>query len=620
MAKPRTFLVWAWITGVLAAASLIQLFAGDGAAVLGILLWGGISFACAWKYKKLQAPRISPPSEPWVTVTMRTEPTRSVEAAPQQSSAALTPLPATERSYGPVARETRATESPRRELQGLNFTINIETRRGRFVAVSGDSEDSGVRLPPQPIEALAVHEPSRAAWGKAGGIAFPRSKLMRSDAFVRASLASLDKPVDHAAPRMPLMAYWTTYASMDRAQEAWYLRWRTEWLAGRPLKTDLSYLFVCTYELLNFTIIPEQERSYRALVALYEEYRGEHKKLDNYLSGWLGDLAWELRLDAEAAMWWAKSGNDAAASRAAASVGTTQKREESIFDHYTYPPTAHSRAHEEELRELFRRIAADADAYCQQKTKKRLQEVLPYGSIAAKPLARAFYASAVIVRQTEARPLIVQEKAYSYAHQRGFEEFFQGVENAHRRLRGNKRMLKIDEEFVPKVLREYLRERLPATVEAVASRSTPAVTLDVQHATKIREASDEFRVSMESAANSAPQEEPDEVAPSVAADLLASSAAASEATWLPTADFDAAPLSDDERHLLRFLAERKQVPHREALDHARRGGYMLSNVMDTLNEKAMARTGEPIAELAGDNIVLNPDLPENTLSLLEVAS
>lgn len=617
MAKPRTFLVWAWITGVLAAASLIQLFAGDGAAILGILLWGGICFACARKYKRLQAPRSSLPSEPWVRVASRTEPDRFAEITPQPSSAALTPLPAAEHSYEPVAR---AAQPARRELQGLNFTINIETRRGRFVTVSGDGEDGSVRLPPQPIETLAVHEPSRAAWAKAGGVAFSRSKLMRSDAFVRASLSSLDKPVDQTAPPVPLMAYWTTYASMDRTQEAWYLRWRREWLAGRPLKTDLSYLFVCTYELLNFTIIPEQERSYRALVTLYEEYRAEHKKLDNYLPGWLGDLAWELRLDAEAAMWWSESGNDGAASRAAASAGTTQKREESIFDHYTYPPTAHSRAHEEELRELFQRVAVDADAYCQQKTKKRLQEVLPYGSVAAKPLARAFYASAVIVRQTGARPLIVQEKAYSYAHQRGFEEFFQAVENAHRRLHGNKRMLKIDEEFVPKVLGEYLRERLPAIIDAVTAASTPAVTLDVQHATRIREASDAFRVSMESDPSSTPHDEPDEEAPSIAANLLASSAAASEATWLPTADLDPSPLSNDERHLLRFLLERKQAPHQEAIDHARQAGYMLSNVMDTLNEKAMARTGEPIADLSGDIIALNPDLPENTLSLLEVAS
>lgn len=502
----------------------------------------------------------------------------------------------------------------------LSFTISVGPRRGRFVSVGSDEEIGNVRLPPQPIEALAVHEPSRAAWANAGGVAFPRSKLMESDAFVRASLASLKKTVDQTAPRVPLTAYWTTYASMNRAQERWYLRWRSEWLAGRPLRTDLSYLFVCVYELLNFTILPEQERSYRAAVTLYEEYRGEHKKLDSYLPGWLGDLAWELRLDAEAAMWWSKSGNHEAASRAAATAGAAQKREESILEHYTYPPTAHSRAHEEELRELFKRVAADADAYCQERTNQRLQEVLPYGNVAAKPLARAFYASAVIVRQADPRPLVVQEKAYSYSHQRGFEEFFQAVENAHRRLRGNKRMLKIDEEFVPKVLREYLRQRLPSLIDAVVATSTPAVTLDVQQATKIREASDAFLVTMESGPIRTPQDEPEEEAPSLAGALLAASAAASETTWLPTADLDASPLSNDERHLLDYLLKRKQVPHREASDHARRAGYLLSNVLDTLNEKAMARTGDPIAELSGDTLVLNPDLPENSLSLLEVAS
>ena len=47
------------------------------------------------------------------------------------------------------------------------------------------------------------------------------------------------------------MQYWPTYDVMSPAQQQWYFYWRSEVRQGRLLATDLSYIFVHVYELIN---------------------------------------------------------------------------------------------------------------------------------------------------------------------------------------------------------------------------------------------------------------------------------------------------------------------------------------------------------------------------------
>lgn len=53
------------------------------------------------------------------------------------------------------------------------------------------------------------------------------------------------------APFAPFMSYWPTYEHMMESQQRWYFYWRSEVRAGRYPDTDLSYIFVYVYELIN---------------------------------------------------------------------------------------------------------------------------------------------------------------------------------------------------------------------------------------------------------------------------------------------------------------------------------------------------------------------------------
>ncbi|WP_238651714.1 TerB N-terminal domain-containing protein [Paenibacillus piscarius] len=100
-----------------------------------------------------------------------------------------------------------------------------------------------------------------------------------------------------AALFVPFKSYWPTYGHMTGAQSRWYFFWRDEVRQGRYPKTDLSYIFLHTYELINGVGWDEPLDGYRQLSLLWEAYRDNYKRLDQYLGGWLADFSFVHKLD-----------------------------------------------------------------------------------------------------------------------------------------------------------------------------------------------------------------------------------------------------------------------------------------------------------------------------------
>lgn len=96
---------------------------------------------------------------------------------------------------------------------------------------------------------------------------------------------------------VPFKSYWPTYGHMTGAQSRWYFFWRDEVRQGRYPKTDLSYIFLHTYELINGVGWDEPQDGYRQLSLLWEAYRDSYKRLDQYLGGWLADFSFVHKLD-----------------------------------------------------------------------------------------------------------------------------------------------------------------------------------------------------------------------------------------------------------------------------------------------------------------------------------
>ncbi|MHA6528893.1 TerB N-terminal domain-containing protein [Paenibacillus sp. BAC0078] len=100
-----------------------------------------------------------------------------------------------------------------------------------------------------------------------------------------------------AALFVPFKSYWPTYGHMTGAQSRWYFFWRDEVRQGRYLKTDLSYIFLHVYELINGVGWNEPEDGYRQLNLLWEAYRDQYKRLDQYLGGWIADFSFVHHLE-----------------------------------------------------------------------------------------------------------------------------------------------------------------------------------------------------------------------------------------------------------------------------------------------------------------------------------
>lgn len=105
---------------------------------------------------------------------------------------------------------------------------------------------------------------------------------------------------DHKEPAalfVPFKSYWPTYGHMTGAQSRWYFFWRDEVRQGRYPKTDLSYIFLNIYELINGVGWDEPQDGCRQLGLLWEAYRDKYKRLDQYLGGWIADFSFVHKLD-----------------------------------------------------------------------------------------------------------------------------------------------------------------------------------------------------------------------------------------------------------------------------------------------------------------------------------
>ncbi len=95
----------------------------------------------------------------------------------------------------------------------------------------------------------------------------------------------------------PFAAYWPTYAVMSAAQSQWYFYWRGLVRGGEYPPTDLSYIFLYVYELINLVGVDSPLDAYQKLKSVWRAYRDTYPRLDRYLYPWACDLAFLHYLD-----------------------------------------------------------------------------------------------------------------------------------------------------------------------------------------------------------------------------------------------------------------------------------------------------------------------------------
>ncbi|MFC7679151.1 TerB N-terminal domain-containing protein [Paenibacillus sp. GCM10028914] len=97
--------------------------------------------------------------------------------------------------------------------------------------------------------------------------------------------------VEPEHPFVPFKSYWPTYDNMSSEQYKWYFHWREEVRSGRYPDTDLSYLFLYMYELINGIGWSNPMQGWQLLNKVWNAYRQRYSKLDTYTREWLFDFS-----------------------------------------------------------------------------------------------------------------------------------------------------------------------------------------------------------------------------------------------------------------------------------------------------------------------------------------
>ena len=99
--------------------------------------------------------------------------------------------------------------------------------------------------------------------------------------------------------RIPFMCYWPSYEYMSPAQLEWYFYMRSCIRNSEYIETDLSYIFVYIYELINQVGVSSSDDGLDRLIKIWVNYRKTYNKLDRYLTDWVGDYISYYACDAE---------------------------------------------------------------------------------------------------------------------------------------------------------------------------------------------------------------------------------------------------------------------------------------------------------------------------------
>lgn len=163
--------------------------------------------------------------------------------------------------------------------------------------IGAPSGSKSIPIPPRPVyvePAVAAREAKSSVDLKDLGIrieiSYSSGHSGSADKFIQDAKKAVNQR-GAAVAHVPFMSYWPTYDSMTNSQLKWYFYWRSMVRDGKYPDTDLSYIFVFVYELINNVGVKDARDGFEQLRRVWLSYRDRHPKLDNYLIDWLFDYA-----------------------------------------------------------------------------------------------------------------------------------------------------------------------------------------------------------------------------------------------------------------------------------------------------------------------------------------
>lgn len=333
-------------------------------------------------------------------------------------------------------------------------------------------------------------------------IARPYSEYPSRDKFIR-DMKRFANVRGKPAAFVPFQQYWPMYDSMSRQQRAWYFYWRSEVRNKTFPDTDLSYIYVHVYELLNGVGWDDPKDGYEQLMTLWLSYRERFPSLDSYLFNWTFDFALIHDLSPtfpcvpEYSSYYYPELNDYLIE--SHSTDTPLKLPlsliESLCDYRMTRNKFYQDGHQELMMESIPRVVALADAASRKKSGRGILAV--YGPNRPRKQAHIIYQSAI---HPEANKRIyVPVKAYtsSQSLRTYMNELVRYAENSLRELYGVRTRLRnvsMDAETAA-LIDAFLKKEYSPAGEAHAAASVE-LKLDFSSIEELRAQSDAVREAL----------------------------------------------------------------------------------------------------------------------------
>jgi TM2 domain-containing membrane protein YozV len=261
----------------------------------------------------------------------------------------------------------------------------------------------------------------------------------------------------------PLKAYYTTYSDLNSKQKKWFFYWREQAINGNYLDTDLSYIFLFVYELLNYTFNEKASFNISMLERLYTNYLDRYPKLEHYLSRWMADFLVELKEEELAKEWYTENTYE---NRFYTTLLDQKEELEKIsitaWKPYitNYRETAFFRPNKNKIYKTFKESVPLLKRAYEEQDKDIVKE---WFKCYEDKRTRYMFQAAVIGRKTRDRT----DMTYSY---RPTEKMYNQItalfrlsENVVRKLVGEKREIKVNEEVLPQGIKEKMLDKFSQT-------------------------------------------------------------------------------------------------------------------------------------------------------------
>lgn len=300
---------------------------------------------------------------------------------------------------------------------------------------------------------------------------------------------------------VPFMSYWPSYRSMSGPQRKWYFYWRSEIRKKNYLDTDLSYIFIYIYELLNGVGYQTPDEGYTLLLEIWEAYREAFPKLNNYLYDWSFDFAYLNGIEPSFANYESSFHKGSFVTdtiieqhRQDVPLKLSFEMVDALCDYSIKGSKFYQSGYHEVMKEAIPRIVSLADAFLRKKSQQGLLET--FGPEQAVTKERYLYRSALCPQANQTISVTVKEYSSAPQLRNYVNQLVRFGENTLREIYGTKgrlRGIEIDDE-IGKLITSFLKKEYGLIAIEANKETKPAkLELDFENIDDLRKQSDAVR-------------------------------------------------------------------------------------------------------------------------------